>query len=300
MDSLTPELIDLIIFSMENQNEGYYLDTELGELVPETGVPDTGDPRFQAIPEWNSAKGFQLMERFVDSMRNPLWRKKLHEALQGGKGVFRRFKNVLKEKSEIERQWFSFKERELRKTVYLWYNDLAEIRGWALMGPEPDETGDLVLSDFLIAKGEPPAELDELDQSAFCEAFDEHRQELADYLYSERKELREFRRDDSLFRAESPDGELAGFLWSREGENEAGAAFAEILQLYVVPEYRNLGLGWSLLERYCDHRFAEEGGVVYIALAKRSERLEGKLRQFGFVEAGAGFALTKSAWESPN
>ena len=87
---LTPELIDQIIFGMENQISYYYLDLEQGKVEEESQLEEeqrTDESRYILIPRWSSADGFQLMERFVDSLRNPVFRERLREALASRKGV---------------------------------------------------------------------------------------------------------------------------------------------------------------------------------------------------------------------
>src|SRR5690606_18369451 len=111
---LTAELIDQIVFGMENQTTSFFLDLERMTVVPEArlgeaaaagpaaagtsgttsspaatsasrakGAAKSTDPatakatgatagRFIHLPTWGSADGFQLMERFAVSLRNPL------------------------------------------------------------------------------------------------------------------------------------------------------------------------------------------------------------------------------------
>ncbi|MCK4542485.1 MAG: GNAT family N-acetyltransferase, partial [Spirochaetales bacterium] len=144
---MTPEIMDQIIFGMENQEKTFILDTDTDHVVPAEET-EKESFRYIPIPEWKSSDGFQLMEMFTASMRNPILRERFREALSSGRGVFRSFKNILKERPEIERLWFSFKEKEMRKRVREWYNQLAEVWGLEKLGPEPEDTEELVMSDF--------------------------------------------------------------------------------------------------------------------------------------------------------
>jgi hypothetical protein len=67
-EELTPELIDQIIFGMENQSEDLVFDRGSCSLVPrEEAAGDAGELKEGAydLPSWDSVKGFQLMENFV-------------------------------------------------------------------------------------------------------------------------------------------------------------------------------------------------------------------------------------------
>jgi GNAT superfamily N-acetyltransferase len=145
---------------MENQNEDFALDTESLDLVPVEELPDDArldqggedSLRYVPLPEWTPAHGFRLMERFVEGLRNPVYREKLAGALGAGRGVFRRFKDTVKERPEIERRWHHFKDQAMREVVAEWYNDLRETWGLERVAVQPAETEDLVLSDFALRR----------------------------------------------------------------------------------------------------------------------------------------------------
>ena len=120
---LTSELINEIVFSMEDQNEFYLLDSCGPVLLKKKEVPDPVSDRYYSLPVWDSISGFKLMEQFVTVLKNELVADKLRNILSAGKGVFRNFKNVLKEYPEIEKQWFSFKEQKMKQIILSWYND---------------------------------------------------------------------------------------------------------------------------------------------------------------------------------
>ena len=91
------------------------------------------------------------MESFVTSLDNPAYREQLSRALTMGKGVFRAFKDALKQNKEIEKLWFAYKEQRLRGVIVSWYNANREARGLAKLPAEPEETEELVMSDFSFA-----------------------------------------------------------------------------------------------------------------------------------------------------
>jgi GNAT superfamily N-acetyltransferase len=256
---LTEALIDDILFSMEDQNGEFYLDTRKGMVASDSDFDsfdfqeeeeeeDEEPGRYISLPEWDSAEGFRLMERFAAGFRNPPVREKLTAALDRGKGVFRAFKDVLNAHPEAEQLWFAFKEREMRRVVINWYNGLREEWGLERIGTEPEETEDLVLEDFrfrdggredgLIAgtlheqclreqpnsPGEPPVKQDPIPENGSWT----------------------FPGDLSLV-AETGNGEFAGYVSGcRNGK------VLRIAALEVRPEYRGLGVGEALLIRFLE------------------------------------------------
>ena len=118
MFELTPELVDSIGFAMEDQGKRHVIDVDTGELMIVESIP-AGSPEdhYVPLPTWGPAEGFHLMESFVTSLYNPVYRELLATALNSGKGVFRAFKDILKRNHEIERLWFGYKEKKLRSVI---------------------------------------------------------------------------------------------------------------------------------------------------------------------------------------
>ena len=157
---LDDTLIDDIIFQMENQGGYFMLDTQEGQVVSADfydgdDAPDFDDnERFIDIPDWSSNDGFRLMEKFANTCKSPIIRQELSKALNRHKGVFRAFRDVLEQYPETEKQWYVFKDREMKKEVIDWYNGLREEWGLEPIGEEPEDNSALVLEDFVI-KQEP-------------------------------------------------------------------------------------------------------------------------------------------------
>lgn len=307
---LTPELTDQIIFGMENQNEFFYLNLEKGIVEAERLVPEelrSNEERYVRIPRWGSADGFHLMEKFVDSLRNPVFRERLREALSSGKGVFRNFKNILKEREDIQRLWFQFKEREMRAHVVEWYNQLCDAMGYAQIGPEPEETEELVLSDFVVENGgeELIARLEELDLTAFQEACGNQPDELQHLLYLARRSLIPKGGDNLiLLQAVTPAGESAGFVWGADAWLSARAselfkeepAVSFLLQLYVQPEYRGLGLARLLLDTYIKRAYEREMKRVVLDLWGGSQSMQRALENIGFQAVRSSYHIDLDEW----
>ena len=151
---LTESLIDDIIFSMEDQNSEFVFDSKSASLVPldcllvseqdELGENENIYP----LPEWTSDKGFEIMERFAENVRVPKVREELQRVLANGRGVFRNFKNVLKEYPHIEKRFHNFKKSEMRAVVVEWYNSLRESWGLEKLNQDFEEYNELTQEDF--------------------------------------------------------------------------------------------------------------------------------------------------------
>ncbi len=140
---LTKEILDQIIFAMEDQTEESVVDRSSGEVIIVRGDDGRyGGERYAPTPEWKPIDGYQLMERFVTGLRNPTLREELRAALGAGRGVFRSFKDALKKNPEIEKRWYLFKEREMRRVVLDWYNQARELEGLERLGLDPTDEGE--------------------------------------------------------------------------------------------------------------------------------------------------------------
>ncbi|UCF98147.1 MAG: GNAT family N-acetyltransferase [Spirochaetaceae bacterium] len=260
--NLIPELIEQIIFAMEDQQNQYYVHRNSGELlredeIEEDEVEEEWEDPFVPIPAWRPVDGFLMMEKFVARLRNPLLREQLKEALASGRGVFRKFKDILKTSPEVERLWFIFKERELRKVVWQWYNDHRELAGLQRLEEEPEEQEgleDLLGSDFAIVplQSRHGEALRELDERAFAVRFPEADPEgIADLFKRSRAPLPDPESEDSVvFVAETPEQDFAGFVWAvEESDPLVPGRILWIQQLAVVQRYQGVGLGSMLLRR---------------------------------------------------
>jgi len=275
---LTEAIIDDILFAMEDQCGEFLFDTVEGvvsggldglDFLDEDSNDDDGDggERYIGLPEWDSADGFRLMERFAASFRNPLVREELSSALGLGKGVFRAFKDVLGSYPEAEKLWFSFKEKEMKKEIWRWYNGLREEWGLDKIGAEPEDTDDLVLEDFYFR---PLEEKDRSQADALHRlCVDEFEKDLAET--DSNPEVEVITRELSSFRGmtgssfgvivESLSGDFAGYI---SGISKDMALYIQSLE--VKPEYRGLGLGEALLAKFIDSLDAEKIKKVFIDL----------------------------------
>jgi GNAT superfamily N-acetyltransferase len=276
---LTEQFVSQIIFAMEDQRHRFVVDRASGEVFRDDdlepgaarerraalGQPqeaggdepaaldgvEGGNAQFVPIPTWGPAEGFHLRERFVLKLRNPIFVEMLREALSSGQGVFRRFKEILRKNHEIERLWFSFKDKEMRQVVEQWYESERELSGLERLATGGEPPLELVASDFSILRGEarhvePSLKL---DQKVLGELYAGVEPRLLAGLrpgpYS-RAGLPPLLDTRSLFlAAELAGGEFAGFAWAAAED----PASWRLVQLAVRKHFRGIGLGTQLLRR---------------------------------------------------
>ena len=284
---LTEALIQDILFSMEDQDGEFLLDTVESVVVVGMDGLDSfeddeidvdaddgeGGSRYISLPEWDSSSGFRLMEHFAAGFRNPLIRKELSSALDRGRGVFRAFKDTLGRYPEAEKLWFAFKDQEMKKEIIRWYNGLREEWGLEKIGIEPEETGDLVLEDFRFRpfRKEDMAQAEELHRRC----LEEHRENLAETgagssagILIQEAELFRNRSDgfEKGLVAEAGGGEFAGYITGLLKD-----ASLYIQNLEVKAEFRGLGIGEALLVRFLDSLDPNEVSQVLLDLPSWAE-----------------------------
>jgi GNAT superfamily N-acetyltransferase len=287
---LTEALIEDILFSMEDQEGDFYLDTFKGIVTDgEDSVNEDPDSyevpglytegRYISLPEWDSSSGFRLMERFAAGCKNPLIREELSFALNRGKGVFRAFKDVLTRRPEAEKLWFAYKEREMKHEIIRWYNGLREEWGLEKIGFEPEETGDLVLEDFHFR------ELTEEDIPRVkalheCCAEEERNWMHENGIFAEaagEEEAAGGAEGNTGLAAESGNGDFSGYVLAiRRG------SFLCVRALEVKPEYRGMGIGEALLVRLLDKIKNEKVSQVLLDLPAGAEGFSRVLVREGF------------------
>ncbi|MCL2762161.1 MAG: UPF0158 family protein [Treponema sp.] len=231
---LSSALIDEILFFMEDQGGDFLLDTQEGVVINtewEILDDDADEDRYISLPDWGPSNGFRLMERFTAGLRNALVREELSAALDRGRGVFRAFKDTLSQYPEVEKLWFEYKDREMKREVIAWYNSLRESWGLELIGEEPEDAESLTQEDFhfraAAAQDITPAEA--LHRGCGQENFG-----MGAWVFP----------GDMSIVAETAGGEFAGYISAARTD-----ASLRICTLEVQPEYRGLGLGKTLITR---------------------------------------------------
>jgi len=235
-------IIDEIIFYMENQDGDFVIDTRdgqiydiEGDLTDDNEELDFADDHFISLPDWSSGDGYRLMERFVAALKNPVLRQELSSALNRSRGDFRAFRDILSQYPETEKQWFNFKDREMKNEVINWYNSLREEWGLKPIGNEPEDNTSLVEEDFEIKQ---------------LIVVDDDCKICGDLCTIDKSELlgsNEQCCEGQLgicFIAKTANGELAGKICSSIKDD-----LVTINIFSVKEEYRCLGIGKTLLSK---------------------------------------------------
>ena len=279
--TLTAQMIDKIAFAMEDQKERYVVDVDSGEIVSLSTHPEAlPEDKYVPLPRWGSAEGFHLMESFVTSLENPVYQVELSRALTMGRGVFRAFKDALKA-SKIEKLWFDYKERRLRGVIVSWYNANREARGLAKLPAEPEETEELVMSDFSFAweVGGHRDEILRLDRDSFFELFPGEAPQRLQERYVETRSAvpPPGSKECPILSVETPDGELAGFAWGHiEGRS------VHIIQLAITPGLRGVGLGETILRKFLTEMRSRQMQRLTMELSGKSQKFSSLFQSVGF------------------
>ncbi len=289
---LSPELVDQIIFAMENQNETFLLDTTRMLIVPESGTVPTDD--LIPLPSWKPSDGYQLMDSFTGILKNPIYRERLRHILNTGRGVFRGFKNVIKERPDLEKAWFAHKDREMKKRVRNWYAELCDYWGVESMGEEPEETEDLFLDDFTME--EIPADGEDL-AAARGALLGELYRNCSPSLKALLTESGIWKHGtpDFAVRALSPDGSSCGFA-SLKMEQYGTDLYALIDCLYILPEFRGAGIASGLLDYLSEACFRNKVKSLLIQLPPGGGILRENLERRGFLAVEPFLILDIEKW----
>ena len=139
---------------MEDQNSDFALDADSGSVVPLDSLLSSQIDELEAkeslypLPSWTSDDGFEIMEKFAEGLRIPKIQGELLQVLANGRGVFRNFKNVLKQFPHIEKRFQSFKKAKMRSVVVEWYNSLRESWGLEKLSQDFEDYNELTQEDF--------------------------------------------------------------------------------------------------------------------------------------------------------
>jgi ribosomal protein S18 acetylase RimI-like enzyme len=282
---LSEKAVEQIVFAMEDQERASVVDLESGEVLPAAGL---AGERYAKPPVWSSREGFKLMEEFLAAVRQPSARRELSAALSRGRGVFKAFKAVLAERQELERAFRDFKIRAMRRTIACWYDDLREARGLERLGPEPEDTDELLLSDLEIrivglakSRGLLAPLLDEAEE----ESIEALPGPVATFEVGRLRS--EIAASDDALCAVADDGEggaLGVALGFRTLVGERG--FGRVVFLMVKREFRRMGLGTALLGALTKAFESEGLHLVMLDSAFLPAELGKSLAALGFVSFG--------------
>lgn len=265
MFELSDSLIDDIVFAMEDQAKAKRIDILTGAVVERSGEAE--GEGFAEPPEWSSRDGFRLMESFLSTVRSPSARQELVASLSRGRGVFKSFKEALAAYPEVERAFRDYKAAAMRGVIREWYDELRESQGLSRLGPEPEDSGDLVESDLGIEVGPAEGRLE-----AFLGLAEAVEGELLESLppalaASELSALRSRLNEGKWLGAWVEDGEgglVAGAAASLE--QAGGSGLGRLFFLAVLPDFRRTGMGKALVEALSERLSREGLGLLVLDL----------------------------------
>lgn len=122
------ETEDILGISMQS-----FLNIKTGEVIFASSE-EMDEEEFEALMEqrnpdllpfpdpwsWPKVDGFQTMEGFIDEVESPTIQNDLRKALQGGRGVFRRFKDVVHSDVETRNLWRWYETCRERESMEEW------------------------------------------------------------------------------------------------------------------------------------------------------------------------------------
>ena len=293
---LTDSLTDDIISAMENQDVEYAVDAQEGQLVvsdSDGNRPD--DERYYSLPEWGPSDGFGLREEFVNNLHAPLAREELQNAMHSGRGVFKNFRNALKNYPEIDKRWHIYKHRSMSARINEWYNSLREIWGLEKLDQlsESDET--LVHDDFSFKEYDSSADKNTILLNITAGACEDETlpPEINEAFYG-------------LWRSQFEGacaGHQTGYICFSISEEFAGCITASslsqnqekivlITSLFVPEQFRGLGIGTELIDM-CISRLTDCGKEwVIIPNTIAPDILQPLLTRIGFRKINSGYILS--------
>ncbi len=291
MFDLSEKVVEQMVFAMEDQENSSVVDLDSGEVLPAKGL---SGPGYEKPPIWSSREGFKLMEDFLASVRLPSARRELSAALSRGHGVFKAFKAVLTDHVELERAFRDFKIRAMRRSIVDWYDDLREARGLERLGPEPEDTDELLLSDLdirIISLDEARGFLDALVDDAEEESLENLPGPVAAFESGRLRADIAAASDALCAIADDGEGGALGLaLGLRTIVGERG--FGRIIFLRVNRDFRRMGLGTALLGSLTT-AFGDDGiNLVVLDSALLPSEFGESLVALGFISYGLR-ALTR-------
>ena len=294
---LTESIIDEILFSMENQDDEFLFDAKNQVVVPvasmeQSELDELGEnENLYSLPRWASNDGFNLMEKFAENLHNPPIQKELLHVLSNGRGVFRNYKTVLKQYPEVEQRFHAFKNKEMRATVYEWYNALRESWGLEKLNQDFEEYDELTQEDF---------EFSEYNHEKDSDCVLKEAEKIATEIKTEFKGetaraiahfwLRKFDYEEPSsvcgIISRTLSGEFAGSLLFSHCSSFAKNVVA-LTSVFVAQNYRGLGIARELFSRGISS--LKEHGIHQIIIADSAlpDFLEPLIARCGFEKTGS-------------
>ncbi|MBR2281704.1 MAG: hypothetical protein IJ863_03670 [Spirochaetales bacterium] len=250
---LTEEILDQIIWGMENQDFVYSLNTQDGTVYcPEVSEETVPDEYLVELPPWHSSDGYQIMVSFTNACKDhELQGRLIRELNSRTHGVFRRFRDVLSTDQNALQQFYSFKDSKMKSFIRSWYRkNYGKMTESDHEGSDELPMGEL-LADFEINHLEP------IDQ--YCIDL------LKAYTGSSavKAKIIEAFTNKEAFVIMKGNVECGALIYEKVGRE------ACVLYYYVEPQFRRMGLfslAFDLLNREL-----ERGQVTSVAMPFSAE-----------------------------
>ena len=282
---LTDSLAQSILYAMENQEQQFVLDASSLLLVAANNATAVDEEIVYSLPHWDSSDGYKMLEAFVFSLGTSQAKTALKNVLAAGRGVFRNFKQIVKQYPEIDRRWHIFKDRQLRGRLMEWYNALRESWGLEALSQDFDEYSDLTEQDFTFSAYEPNK--DKACVAKLSRAIaEELKQRLQGALGQAAAELWQTRYTTVLseqkigFVCRSLTDEFAGCIL---GFCPSSAKETLVItDFFVAQNYRGLGIARELLSLYL--LSLKERGIHWCIIAETTlpQILDSLVSRMGF------------------
>ncbi len=292
--NLTESLLDEIITALENQEQQFLVDAAQNALIEKSEGLKGDNDFFYELPEWDSASGFKLREDFVANLNSPLAHEALQEVLHSGRGVFRNFRNVLKDYPEVEKRWHIYKNNKMMCYINNWYNNLREVWGLEKLDYVPESDDALVHDDFSFTaySQEDKKELMLQMNAAFRESNENLSPELSQAIYNiwlEQFESAESK-DQLGFICRSFSNDFAGCITFSQLSKKQEKVMV-LTSLFVPEAFRGLGIGTELINMCLSE--LKKLGKTWLILPKMTvpDYLEPLLLRTGFTKIDSGFAV---------
>jgi predicted nucleotidyltransferase len=163
LDAIDLEMLCVALedHSTDELGSSWWVDPRNGEVrfhnpdIDDDTADDLDDSGFIAVEPTSSSQGYSDMEDFIDAVPHHQASRELARAI-GGRGAFRRFKDVLFDYPELREQWFAFHDARLRRRAIEWVRDhglvdevaaTAGLEAW----PDPPLGGELELPRAIAA-----------------------------------------------------------------------------------------------------------------------------------------------------
>ena len=292
--TLTESLLDEIITALENQEQQFLVDAAQNKLVEKTDGLKGDDEFFYELPEWDSAAGFKLREDFVSKLNSPLAHEALQEVLHSGRGVFRNFRNVIKEYPEVEKRWHVYKNNQMLSYINDWYNNLREVWGLEKLDYVPESDDSLIHDDFSFTAYTQKNKKELLlhMNAAFRERNENLSQELSQAIYNiwlEQFELAESK-GELGFICRSFSNDFAGCITVSQVSQKQEKVMV-LTSLFVPEAFRGLGIGTELINMCLSE--LKKLGKTWLILPNMTlpDFLEPLLLRTGFCKIDSGYTV---------